>query len=463
MAKIPYPNNILDRFFRNVIIDLVDAVNGHSKFIEDIRYSKPITDNAKSDYTGIKAPVLQPTGFTLENHELSGSVYTNGDYFVTDYTVRDERREFGKVYYVDQKNGNNSNDGLTPEKALASIRVAYDKTDVGTIVVIGTVFRYNGTYLGNLTKNVNIIGYNEEAKLIVADLLSYQKESEYNNVYSAVRAGVGGVVDLSKKVNGGYESYTKVGSVDEVENNLKTYTTLDGRVYVNHDKTPIVDELITTLVTSNLNIPSTGASYVYMENIEIIGGARPFRNENENAELYFYNVKFLHGTQSNGNGLEIVGGKKVICEKCHASHNPMDGFNYHKGKNGSLPYFIELNCTGNNNGELKGEGGSRSDNGSTAHDGIKGIRINGIYGNNDGGTIADVNIGTQTWNLGLTAFNSLQNSDYLTTSGAKMWLDHCASFGSERSVNAVDSSDIIYTRNCTFKGAISGNGQVIEY
>lgn len=463
MSKIPYPNSIVDRFFRNVIIDLVDAVNGHSKLIEDIKYSKPITDKSQSDYTGIKAPVLQPTDFTLEDHELSGAVYTNGDYFVTDYIVRDERKEFGKVYYVDQKNGDNSNDGLTPDKALASMSTAYNKTDVGTIVVIGMVCRYNGTYLMNLTKDINIIGYNEEAKLIMADLLSYQKESGYNNVYSAVRAGVGGVVDLSKKVNGGYESYTRVETVDEVESNPRTFTTLDGKVYVNHNKTPISDELISTLTSSNLTIPPTGASYVYMENIEIIGGARPFRNENENAELYFYNVKFLHGTQSNGNGLEIVGGKKVISERCHASHNAMDGFNYHKGKTGSLPYFIEINCSGNNNGALKGTGGSRSDNGSTAHDGVKGIRLNGIYGNNDGGTIADVNEGTETWNLGVTAFNSLQGSDFLTSTGAKMWLDHCVSFGTSRSVNAINENDMVFTRNCTFKGTIAGNGQVTEY
>lgn len=463
MSKIPYPNSIVDRFFRNVIIDLVDAVNGHSKLIEDIKYSKPITDNTKSDYTGIKAPVLQPTDFTLEDHELNGAVYTNGDYFVTDYTVRDERKEFGKVYYVDQKNGDNSNDGLTPDKALASMLTAYNKTDVGTIVVIGMVCRYNGTYLVNLTKDINIIGYNEEAKLIMADLLSYQKESGYNNVYSAVRAGVGGVVDLSKKVNGGYESYTRVETVDEVEANIKTYTTLDGKVYVNHNKTPISDELISTLTSRNLTIPPTGASYVYMENIEIIGGARPFRNENENAELYFYNVKFLHGTQSNGNGLEIVGGKKVISERCHASHNVMDGFNYHKGKTGSLPYFIEINCSGNNNGALKGTGGSRSDNGSTAHDGVKGIRLNGIYGNNDGGTIADVNEGTETWNLGVTAFNSLQGADFLTSTGAKMWLDHCVSFGTSKSVNAINENDMVFTRNCTFKGTIAGNGKVTEY
>ena len=463
MKKIPYPGSLVDRKTRNIIIDLVDRVNENSDLLEKLRESKPITEEVDIDFTRIKAPVEKPEGFSLEHNELSNKIYTDGKHFIVDYSVEDERKEFGKVYYVDQENGDNANGGNLPDDALSSLRVAYNKSDVGTIVVMGTNFRYNGLLLPGISKNINIIGYDKDSKIILADILNYTKESGYNNVYSAKRAGVGGVIDLSKKENGGYHAYEEVASIDEVDITPSSFTTSGGYVYVHHENEPNSKTLVTTLNSPNILIPSDGANYIYLDNIEIIGGLRPFRSESESAEIYCRNVKFLHGTALNGNGVEVVGGRKVILENCHASQNPLDGFNYHKGANGSLPYFVEINCAGNNNGKYRGTNGSRSDNGSTAHDGIKGIRINGVYANNDGGTIADVNEGTETWNLGVTAFNSLQGSDFLTSTGAKMWLDHCVSFGTSRSVNAINENDMVFTRNCTFKGTIAGNGQVTEY
>src|SRR5699024_3672104 len=99
--------------------------------------------------------------------------------------------------------------------------------------------------------------------------------------------------------------------------------------------------------------------------------------------LVFNNCKLSYSIQSNGNGIEMVGGKYCISKNTEISQQMMDGFNYHKGANGELPYFIEIDSVGRDNGIMEGKGGSRSDNGSTAHDGIKGIRINGLYVRND--------------------------------------------------------------------------------
>src|SRR5699024_11588359 len=62
--------------------------------------------------------------------------------------------------------------------------------------------------------------------------------------------------------------------------------------------------------------------------------------------LVFNNCKLSYSIQSNGNGIEMVGGKYCISKNTEISQQMMDGFNYHKGANGELPYFIEIDCVG---------------------------------------------------------------------------------------------------------------------
>ncbi|MCE4957723.1 hypothetical protein [Macrococcoides caseolyticum] len=399
-----------------------------------------------SSQNTVGSVVYRPSGFSLTGTNLDNRIFTDGNIFWTDYNVSESKAVFGATYYVDPINGSNANAG-TKEAPMQSIKAAYDKSDVGTIMLKGgNHFRYNSTWLTTVSKNINIIGYDGTPKLIMADKLTFVKNGTYGNVYEASRAGVGNVVDISKPFDNGYKPYKKVTSIADVNATIYTWYSDGTKVYVNSGGVPDSNNVVGLLISENIKLTGT-MTYFYIENCEVIGGARPFRSEAESCKVYAINTKFIHSAQTNGNGVEIVGGDRAIFQNCVASHNYMDGFNYHKGLvNSTIPYFIEIDCIGSNNGSGKGTAGSQSNNGSTAHDGVKGIRVNGTYAHNDGGNVADVNAGTETWNLGVTGFESYQTSDFQTTTGAKMWLDNCKGFGSTNSIESVNAEDRIYIR-----------------
>src|SRR5699024_8719409 len=221
---------------------------------------------------------------------------------------------------------------------------------------------------------------------------------------------------------------------------------IDGTiVYANADNMPNTDIVP---VMSSTNIQTTSlSSNIYFENINFIGGRNCVElNLNSSNSAFFNNCSFKYCASDYFNGLAIIGGKNIVLNNCTANNNSLDGFNYHIGSDGSKPFIIEIGCVGLNNGSEKGTAGVKSNNGTTIHDGLKGIRVNGLYGRNDGGNVADVNEGTETWNLGCTAFESYQGKDFQTSSGSHIWLDNCVAYGSENSINSADSSSKVYTR-----------------
>ena len=177
--------------------------------------------------------------------------------------------------------------------------------------------------------------------------------------------------------------------------------------------------------------------------------------------LYLKNVSLSFGNYLY-NGLTVTGGKNVIVQNCQAYNNGYDGFNYHVGKDRSLPLITEINCMAFENGSDKGTSGSKSNNGTTTHDGITSIRVNGVYARNDGGNVADVNEGTKSWNIGCSAFESYQGKDFQTASGSDMWLENCIAYGSENSINSYDENSVIYTRSGDFKNKLI-IGKEIKY
>src|SRR5699024_7269484 len=66
--------------------------------------------------------------------------------------------------------------------------------------------------------------------------------------------------------------------------------------------------------------------------------------------------------------------------------------------------------------------------GSTMHDGGQIIRVNGAYYRNEGPNVADVNDGTQSWNLGcigLESRSSVNGSDFRARDNMMMRLEGC--------------------------------------
>lgn len=388
-------------------------------------------------------PVFTPLNFTEKNHLLNNKIFTDGKgKFKVNIDMNDYKLSGSKTYYLDVKKGNNANDGLSKDTPMKSFRDLIPKvSDNDTIIIAeGNYLRDNGILIPKaFNKSINIVGENNKVNIVIADEPTWVKTSGKTNVYQFSRTATDRVVDLDND-----RELTKVGSIDLVDSTQNSWFTDGTIVYANADNMPNIN-IVPVMSTTNLQTTSL-TSNIYFENINFIGGRNCVElNLNSNNSAFFNNCSFNYGA-TGYNGLAIIGGKNIIVNKCTANYSGLDGFNYHIGSDGSKPFIIEIDCVGLENGDEKGTAGVKSNNGTTIHDGLKGIRVNGLYGRNDGGNVADVNEGTEAWNLACTAFESYQGKDFQTSSGSSMWLDNCIAYGSENSINSADSNSKIYTR-----------------
>ncbi|PTF15157.1 hypothetical protein [Staphylococcus devriesei] len=403
-------------------------------------------------------PVKTPNEFEIKDHVLKDRIMTDGKgNFSVNYDITTNKLTGGQTYYVDIINGNDSNDGLSEEKALKSIRYAVEKSKDNDTIFIkeGTYFRYAGAlFAKDFNKSLNIIGENDKVNIVIADQPNWNKTSGKTKVYEFARSSVRNVINI--KLN---TPLKNVGSIDEVDTTTNSWFTDNTKVYVNVNGTPN-DNIVPIIAGTNFQV-SVLSSNIYMENLNFIGGNNGVQlNMSKGNKAYLKNVNFYHSNPT-FNGIAIVGGDLAILENCEASYNSYDGFNYHVGADGSLPFIVEIDCLAVENGSDKGTAGVKSNNGTTTHDGVKSIRVNGSYGRNDGGNVADVNSGTQSWNLGCSAFESYQGKDFQIASGAIMFLDNCTGFGSENSINVGNTEDTIYTRMGYYQNKLIAGKEIL--
>lgn len=406
-----------------------------------------------------RLPVYTPKDFDLTDYPLKNKIFTNGrGQFSVDYDVSKNKLQNGNTYYIDYIHGSDDNDGTNKTKAFKSINYATDKVqDNDTLVLCeGTHFRSGGSLFPKpSSKSINIIGENSNVNVVWADEPDWQKTSNMNNVYETVRSNVADVIDIKNK-----QSLKKVNSISEVDSTDSSWYTDNTKVYVNCGFVP--DELIAPILKGSSIQFNNILTDLYIENVNFIGGNNVLQIDLvQNNNLYLKNVSLSFGNYLY-NGLTVTGGKNVIVQNCQAYNNGYDGFNYHVGKDQSLPLITEINCMAFENGSDKGTSGFKSNNGTTTHDGITSIRVNGVYARNDGGNVADVNEGTKSWNIGCSAFESYQGKDFQTASGSDMWLENCIAYGSENSINSYDENSVIYTRSGDFKNKLI-IGKEIKY
>ncbi|QQO92806.1 tail fiber [Staphylococcus phage Madawaska] len=397
--------------------------------------------------------VRKPKDFNYGNEILKDRIVTDGKgTFGVKYDITTNRLSGGTTYYLDAVNGNDSNDGLSKEKPFKSFKVAIPKVnDNDTIMVAdGNYFRIGGTLITKaFNKSINIIGTGNNVNIVMADEPSWTLTSGKNRTYEFSRSATDKVVTLDNSID-----IKKVNSIDEVESTPNSWFTDGTKVYSNiNDNKPSNSNVIPLISSSNIQLTSL-ASNIYFENLNIYGGRNCVElNLTSNNSAFFKKCNFYHSASSY-NGLAIVGGKNIILDSCKGNYNSFDGLNYHIGADGSKPNIIEINCIGMDNGTDKGLNGVKSNNGSTTHEGLKIIRINGIYGRNDGGNVADVNEGTQSWNLGCIAFESYQGKDFQASSGGNLFLDECIAYGSENSINIGDTDSKVYTRGGRYQNKL---------
>lgn len=134
------------------------------------------------------------------------------------------------------------------------------------------------------------------------------------------------------------------------------------------------------------------------------------------------------------NGLDINDIDNVRLVNCMAHDNYLDGFNYHiDSVHSTVTKVLEVDCKGFNNGLTNAA--TTSSNGSTAHEGVPIIRVNGDYNGNRGPNIADGSTEPSSLNLGTRCGNSIagsannQDCGFQSADNAQMWLYDCETYG----------------------------------
>ena len=278
-----------------------------------------------------------------------------------------------------------------------------------------------------------------------------------------------------------YATITKALTTDAVNIHIKegtytqgthygTGTNLGGRNVFGHGNVVLQND-------SSGHYPYSSGN-VYIENITIkhghatTGKAYHATCTGSGQTACFVNCVFRDGGE---NGLSVTG-IDCICIGCVSYGNKLDGFNYHaKDIEGTtyIPNALEIDCVAYNNGT--DQSGSDSCNGSTAHEGVQIVRINGEYYSCYGGVIAEIAESYQpttiSVNFGVLAHDSTGTGTYKASFWAskntKMYLIDCSCYGGTYDLCALDSALIVSRRLTTGRDVPevneTGTSDIIQY
>lgn len=372
------------------------------------------------------------------------NVYTslNGKYEI-DYDVSVNKVPVNKTYYVDVKNGNNSNSG-TEQSPFKSINRAIRYGDMDQIIVKEGIYGWADVFNAYRTeKSFNMIGQGTVILGSHRDNLTWTKTSGYNNVYQTNASSVIEVVDAKNISN--MKLLKKLSDVSQVSQNAGSYfIDSSNNIYVRTHDNRIPDEYILPNIAAD--VTQENINKLYFENI-IFTNTVKLKTSNDGYTFYAKNCTFAFGT--NGNALSLEGYNSIL-QNCVAEYAMRDGFNYHIS-NGNITKSIEIDCIGRYNGR----DGADQNNGSTSHDGGQILRIGGEYHNNHGPNVIDVNEGSVSVNVGVHAHSSTATSNTVSNSNFKngnvgaseMYLVNCVSHNSDYSVVTSTSTNSVTTIN----------------
>ncbi|MED3974613.1 hypothetical protein P4639_14565 [Priestia megaterium] len=373
-------------------------------------------------------------------------VYRDNLGIYTDFTIEKYKNTGGQDYYV-TNNGSDSNDGKSWSTAFSSMSKALSMADVGTIYVKFDLYdRNRGLSAVTITKSVNIIAVGGKVIFSAHNSLTWSLTSGQTYTYQAARSTVDAVWD-AKTVDelGDYKMLTKRTSIAEVEANAGSWYTDGTTLYVHTHDNRIPDTFIRAYLAVPNGVINSGTAKVYLEGVTFEGGIEPLKVTNGNTSsmpaVYAKKCKFKYGTQSNG---ATIQGADSFFVDCEAARNNLDGFNYHIYNNlKGIP--VEINCVGRNNGYTTQD----NNNGTTTHDAITSVRINGTYNKNKGPNVADVGAG-KSWVVNSLGHTSTATTDVQNTNfqiDGLMWLDGCDSYNSPYDIATTTASSALYVRD----------------
>lgn len=412
--------------------------------------------------------ITPPAGFDF--NPPFGIVRHPGGSVSTDFDVSDYRNRALNTYvYIDPIHAaNDSGDGLTWATAKKSLTNALNGSAETIYLAPGIYNRDAGssyTWTVNANRAVNVICPNGRAKLT----RRWQNGATWTNdgggVFHATRGSVANAYDtVNRDEYGDYSQLTQYVTLVALQAATSGFFNDAGSVfYVKRidGLEPSFDNTAVFLVEAVPAGLMTGAGRVYIENLDFEGGDAAFRalatGGGDDFSLYHKNCTFKYGTANDG--LEVFGATEVFGQNSVFSKSYGDGASYHySATNGSVAgRFIEVDCIGRHNG-LKNTGAVNS-NGSTAHDGWLGVRVNCSYYANRGPNVADVTDAT-TWNIAVSSTDGIGaggSVDGFQIGGGDMWLDGCHTSGNTNAALLAGSSGQMHIRLSDIIGDVTVN------
>ena len=213
---------------------------------------------------------------------------------------------------------------------------------------------------------------------------------------------------------------------------------------------------------------SPAATVLYLEDVQFFGGAAPVALTQTSTTLATVSTfnRCVFKYASANYVLNTSGNFDQVLIDCVGGNGHGDIVSYNQYGSGPPPRGVEISCVFRSAGILRN--GSLANQCTTAHTGSQVLRVNGAYYGAESDQVADVQAGTQSWNLGciagpggpVTPFAAFRAGNGV--GAAKMWLDGCTNIGMVHNV-ASDVGCTVYTRDLTGSGTNTGAGAVTAY
>lgn len=353
-------------------------------------------------------PEVVPISVT---QELDGSLT-----YTTTYDVAVHKATTGVTYYVDVATGSDAAAG-TIGAPLKSINVAISKTPLADIIMVkyaaGDDYDRSYGWSSSITdRTLSIIGYGGgRPKLTTVDRFSTSWTLYSTGVYTRSRTQTGGIIDLDVvDAYGRPQQLTEAASLAECQSTPSSFYFATPNVYIHLHDDRAPDSDVKLLLNQN-NGRVVDNTIVYLENLEFGYSYRGFHGEVVTAGATSGRVfakDCVFGMSLTENSYNSYGMSGVV-QNCIAEYGNKDGFNIHSDRTGGIdiiPWFIEIDCEG----RYCGYDGFEFNNGSTYHDGVLGLRLNGNYHHTHGRPINDVSEGTVSINIGCYSGDSTWSS-----------------------------------------------------
>lgn len=367
------------------------------------------------------------------------------------------------TYYVDPYNpaASNSNAGTNPALPLLSLSGWIDKLSATPPATDVCVILGNGIYYRdrNLTGKSWIWNYNlsmiasTEAIITDAERPTSLTWAADGTSYVTTRTATFSVWDASKRDYRGMPVWlTKVASSALVKTTPNSWYTDGTQVWVRTFDSRAPDaNLLVQLNLDSFIVAMNAGKTCYMKNLKWL---QTGSTTNHSLRItttigdsgFFKGINCAYGGSYAGNG--FWSNRTVVYNRdCTAAYNNRDGFNYHDNISSPQSTAIESGCHSYANGlSLSG-----TDNGSTAHEGMKVIRANCLHYNCYGPVVVDVN-GCYSFNVnvkgalanrpaGITTANFYFDSQLGIKTG-KAWLVGCSGYDSQYDISSDGSVDI---------------------